>query len=136
MIYDAIKSRPVRFTIIFLKILYVLAISGIFTQSLNQVQAILLSIISAVVISLPAALIMFFLSRESKLLKGFGVLIALGAILVALYAILVVAAMLGAEESTTWSVNYMTSFIMKQFFFSPIALFLRLKVATYVITAI
>jgi hypothetical protein len=79
---------------------------------------------------------MFFLSRESKLLKGFGILIALGAILVALYAILVVAAMLGAEESTTWSVNYMTSFIMKQFFFSPLALFLRLKIATYVITAI
>jgi hypothetical protein len=56
---------------------------------------------------------MFFLSRESLLLKGFGVLISLGAILVALYAILVVAAMVGAEESTTWSVNYMTSFIMK-----------------------
>jgi hypothetical protein len=32
MIFDAVKSRPVRFTIIFLKILYVLAISGIFTQ--------------------------------------------------------------------------------------------------------
>jgi hypothetical protein len=70
------------------------------------------------------------------LLKGFGVLIALSAILVALYAILVVAAMVGAEESTTWSVNYMTSFIMKQFFFAPIALFLRLKVATYVVTVI
>jgi uncharacterized membrane protein YciS (DUF1049 family) len=56
---------------------------------------------------------MFFLSRQSLLLKGFGALIALGAILVALYAILVVAAMLGAEESSTWSINYMTSFVLK-----------------------
>jgi uncharacterized membrane protein YciS (DUF1049 family) len=79
---------------------------------------------------------MFFLSRESKLLKGFGILIALGAILVALYAILVVAAMIGAEESTTWSVNYMTSFIMKQFFFSPLALFCRLKIAAFILTAL
>jgi hypothetical protein len=56
---------------------------------------------------------MFFLSREFFLLKGFGVLISLGAILVALYAILVVAAILGAEESTTWSINYLTSFVLK-----------------------
>jgi hypothetical protein len=89
-----------------------MAISGIFSQQLNQLQAILLSILSAIVVGLPAALILFFFSQRNPILKCLGFLIAISSALIGLYANLVIASLMGKQESSVWAVNYFSSFII------------------------
>ena len=59
-IFDENLSRPVRIVLYFIKLTGLMAISAAFSQALNQVQSILLSVISGVFIAIPIAIVQKF----------------------------------------------------------------------------
>jgi hypothetical protein len=55
--FDKENSRAVRFALYYLRIVILITISALFTQSLNQIQSILLSVITASFTIVPALII-------------------------------------------------------------------------------
>ena len=129
MKYDEKLSRPIRFCVFYLKILLILAISGLFSQQMNEYQALLLSILSTIIVNIPLIILQILLRSSFFLLKSLGAILTIASILVSLYAILTVAALMGKDESTKWAINYVTSYISSQFFIVPISTFFKLLLA-------
>ena len=127
--FDPKISRQLRLTVFFLKILLILAVSGLFSQQMNEYQAMLFSIISTVVVNVPIAIIMVLMKTSVFILKWIGVLVNISLIFASLYAILTVSALMGQEESTKWAINYATSYITNQFFIVPLTTFVKLVMA-------
>ena len=74
-----------------------ITMSALFTQSLNQIQAIAISVITASFTIIPALLVSTLVKRENKILKILGVTIFVAFMLLCMYACLTVAALMGLD---------------------------------------
>jgi hypothetical protein len=118
--YNNEASRPVRFCLYYMKIVLMIAVSGLFTEAVNQVQAILLSIIMAIFFVVPVVIVQKLLAATNKFIVGVGVVLFFAFSLVGLYVCLTVAALLGSERANEWAFNYVTSFLTNFCFSSPV----------------
>ena len=117
-------SRPVRFTIYYMKVTSVMALSGVFSQSLNQIQALLLSVIMAVAIGVPIAIICaLFKTRYTKCIAF---LLTLGFIGITLYISLGVSALMGVESANIWAQTYIQSWLFDVFMSQPLSTTIKL----------
>lgn len=115
LVYDPLLSRPVRFVLLYLKILGLIAIAAIFSQQLSQIQAVLVTILGAVVITVPISLMQRALKAENRALNVLVVVMCLGLFCLCFYVCLTAAALMGVDESNQWAVNYMTAFCADTF---------------------
>ena len=110
-----------------MKVNILIAMSGLFTSQLDQIRSILLSIISALVLGIPMALVEKLFKLKNIIFKGLGTLIFLGTSLVALYASLTVAALMGVDESNNWVVNYLFSFVSEFSLVNPLVSLIKIQ---------
>lgn len=71
-----------------------IAITSIFSQSLNSIQAVAASVFVAIFLAIPLAILKILLSK-GKRLKMIGIILSVGIVVLSWYMILTVAALIG-----------------------------------------
>ena len=123
--YDDKLSRPQRFSIFYLKINVLIALSGLFSQAMNEVQSILFSIICALFLTIPMNVIEYLLISRRCFLRSLGVFFLVGMTLVSMYASLTVAAIMGKTRSNQWTSSYLISFTTDFYIMTPIKILVK-----------
>ena len=110
----------------YIKLIGILAVQALFTQSLSQIQQILFGIVIAMVITIPSQIVFATLRSRLCILKFMGVTLSLGLVLVFYYVIITTAALMGVDESNQWTVSYLSVYCMDQFMVIPTKLAMKL----------
>mmetsp|Transcript_19729 Transcript_19729/g.2673 ORF Transcript_19729/g.2673 Transcript_19729/m.2673 type:complete len:114 (-) Transcript_19729:150-491(-) len=110
-LFDKDLTRPIRFTLIYAKLCLVLGISGTMASALNQYETILWAILVGILTAIPLVIIKILIIKKG-FLKFIAVILVILAILVGIYIALVNAALMEIEESNSWAMAYISSFIM------------------------
>lgn len=108
---NKVVSKSIRITIIYLKIVGLIALTSIFSQSSNQIQAIATSVVIAIFLGIPMAILKYLFSK-GRILKKTGVALSIAIIGISWYMILTVAALLGESTSNTWATQFIYTFLI------------------------
>lgn len=114
-IFEENFSRPARLTLYYLKINLMITLSALFAQQFSPVESILVSIICALVLGIPLAIISVLFKVQNRVVKWFAVLLSIGVLAVCVYVSLVNAAIMGLDLSNQWAVTYISTYITDTF---------------------
>lgn len=104
-------SPSTRLSLVYIKIVGLIALTSIFSQALSYLQAIMASLATALFLGIPLAILksLFHRSSCSRLT---GTVLSWCVILLSWYMILTVAALLGPNKSNIWGVQFVLTFII------------------------
>ena len=120
-------TRPQLLSLYFMRINMLISISGLFSEQQDQIRSILLSIVSAVLLSVPVIIVEKFFRSKSRIANFLGAFIFICVTLVSLYVSLTVSALLGIEEANKWAISYMISFFMEFALINPLICFVKVS---------
>ncbi|KRX01561.1 Insulin-like growth factor binding protein, N-terminal [Pseudocohnilembus persalinus] len=110
-VYSLKKSRPVRFSIFFLKQYLSLGISSLYKDwTTTQLEAIIFNIFILFITSFPVLLVQIIIVRKQKPLKILGIIIYCIIILLSFWITFVSASSMGLTQSNEWTISYVSAF--------------------------